>query len=234
MDDFTLIGKTHVGNMHAENQDRITKRKLDSQLANREVYIIGVADGISQCSFGGSVARWIIEKHLAVDPVFEVTGKPLATQFENYLRELYGIFQDEFSDFEDMLSSGATLSAAIAAGPHADCFWAGDSPIYYSELINDGYLTKRISKPDIDTSGLLTDCFGAHAEFRLKHNSVEMRTGSVLTITSDGAALDADLLSHLYNTLGFDEAVNEEVMSLSLAGQYADDVSFVAICRNNA
>jgi len=42
------------------------------------------------------------------------------------------------------------------------------------------------------------------------------------------------MLNDLYNTLGFDEAVTEEVMSLSLASQHADDVSFVAICRNTA
>ncbi len=232
--EFGLIGSTHVGNIHPENQDRITKRKLDSQLASQEVYIIGVADGMSQCSFGASVAHWIIEKHLAIDPIFKVAGKPIGSQFENYLRELYGIFQDEFSDFEDMLSSGSTLSAASASGCNADCFWAADSPIYYSQLTNEGYLTKRISKPDVDTNGLLTDCFGANAEFRLKHQSFEMCNGCILTITSDGAALDADLLSHLYNTLGFDEAVTEEVMSLSLASQNADDLSFVAICRNNA
>ncbi len=72
MDNFGLIGNTHVGNIHPENQDRITKRKLDSQLASQEVYIIGVADGISQCSFGASVTDWIIEKHLAVDTIFKV------------------------------------------------------------------------------------------------------------------------------------------------------------------
>ena len=228
------IGNTHVGNIHTENQDRIIMRALSSQLVNQRVYIIGVADGISQCSFGASVARWIIEKHLAVDAIFKVAGKPIGSQFENFLRELYGIFQNEFSDFEDMLSSGATLSAASASGRHADCFWAGDSPIYYSQLTNEGYLTKRISKPDIDRNGLLTDCFGANAEFRLQHQGVEMNSGCILTITSDGAALDAYLLSRLYDTLGFDEAVTEEVMSHSLASQYADDVSFVAICRNNA
>ena len=126
MDDFALIGNTHVGNIHTENQDRLIMRALSSQLVNQRVYIIGVADGISQCSFGASVARWIIEKHLAVDAIFKVAGKPIGSQFENYLRELYGIFQNEFSDFEDMLSSGATLSAASASGRHADCFWAGD------------------------------------------------------------------------------------------------------------
>ena len=108
------------------------------------------------------------------------------------------------------------------------------SPIYYSQLTNEGYLTKRISKPDIETNGLLTDCFGARAEFRLKHQSVEMKNGSVLTLTSDGAALDEYMLNDLYNTLGFDEAVTEEVISRALVSHYADDVSFVAICRNTA
>jgi len=229
MSEFFFIGDTHVGKLHSENQDRIVKRELYVPSSNEKIYLIGVADGISQCSYGASVARWLTEKHLASDTIFKVGGETVAVELRLYLEKLYTQFQEEFADFEDMLASGASLSIACATGFYAHCFWAGDSPIYYTKKKAFGYETVQVSLPDTDLNGLLTDCFGANSPFRLKYQRLDMAKDFILTITSDGVKLDASLLNNFFERFGFTERVTKEVMKVSLSIPRADDVSLVAL-----
>ena len=225
--EFSMIGQTQVGNKHNENQDRIIKRKFDEP----QLWIIGVADGISGCSFGGSVARFIMEKHLSVDNVFPKAESPVET-LRQYLNSLHQSFKSEFKDMYDMLESGATLSLALAESDGTvHCFSCGDSPIFLTKLSNDQYTTEEISISDLDQFGNLTDNFGGFADFKLKYQSLTLSHGEIITITSDGVENGEILLNEKYEKLGFNQMVCSEIISDMLLNPYADDISITAITK---
>ncbi len=217
-----------MGRRHKENQDRVLARTIEWEPS--PVYLIAVADGISGCSYGGSVARFLIEKRLQQDTIFDPCGGTLSEQFEQYLSTVAKSFREEFADMEDMLASGATLSAAVMMGDCADCFCVGDSPIYISrQQSNPGFATTRISRPDHDGKDL-TDHFGGSAPFKVKHLNLTLNPGDVITITSDGAIHDADILSRSYASIGLNQTFLGEVRDLALRSRFPDDIS-IAACQ---
>ena len=220
-----FIGFTQVGGIHPENQDRILSRRIsDDPLAG----LIAVADGISASAYGASVARWLCERRLSEDEVFDPESDPIDQQVRQYLQSVRDRFCEEFDDLPKMLSSGACLSVAAFCGDEVHCFWVGDCPIYETFREEEGYRTKLVTVPDVEEDGnTLLDWFGGKSPFNLKHVQLSPET-SIVTVTSDGLVCDSVLLNTAYQTHGFTQAVAEELITESLTNPYADDVSIVA------
>lgn len=150
MGNYELIGETHGGSIHAENQDRILMRLLSLDEWPDRVYLIGVADGISQSAYGASVAHWLFERHCSQDVIFVAGPDTLSNQLQTYLHGLHKRFCSTFEDFPEMLASGASLSICAIQGACVECFWVGDCPIFLSELIQGKYRTKQVTTADFD------------------------------------------------------------------------------------
>jgi serine/threonine protein phosphatase PrpC len=194
----SMFGKTHVGKMHPDNQDEIITRRIIRE-GCQEVQLIGVADGISQTPYGGSVARWLMRKHLEVDSIFSESECDIGREFVKYLCELNTQFSKEFEAQPDMLRSGASLSVACLWGDSAICVWAGDCPIFLTVPKGKKLLTNQISIPDAHrVTRQLTDCFGANMPFAFKKREFTVPEGGILTIASDGAQSDEFTLNDLY------------------------------------
>lgn len=230
MSTHIMFGKTHVGKMHADNQDEIIIRRID-RADDQAIYVIGVADGISQTPYGGSVARWL-RTRLTADVIFAEGACDVGREFAKYLRELHGLFLKEFEDQSDMLSSGASLSVACLWGDSAVCAWAGDCPIFVTIPKGKKLSTSQISVPDAHrVTRQLTDCFGAHMPFDFKQREFNLPQGGILTIASDGAQSDEFTLTDLYQKGSLNPICLQEVIDTALKYPKCDDVSIVACKR---
>lgn len=227
-DTHSLLSMSVGGRKHKENQDRAIARVIP--WSPTPLYLLAVADGISSCRHGASVARYIIERHLQTDAIFDRGNLDVTNQLRDYLTALNRSFHEEFAEMEDMRDSGASLSVAVLGGWLADCLWAGDSPIYISRQRPNGYDTELILRPDVRNRAL-TDHFGGTAPFNLKHVRLTLQLGDILTITSDGAVHDADLLSDTYARCGFTPTVLREIRDLAYQSSTCDDVSVVSCQR---
>jgi serine/threonine protein phosphatase PrpC len=227
-----MFGKTHVGKTHADNQDEIVIRKITRVSIPNEIYLIGVADGISRSSYGGSVARWLVRNHFECDAIFLDAGTDIGNQFEAYLHGIHAQFLKEFGGMPDMLSSGASLSMACLWDEFAICLWAGDCPVFMTVPQGRELTTRQISIPDTHrVSHELTDCFGAHMPFSIKRRELTVPHGGILTITSDGAQSDEFTLNDLYGRMPVSPTCMQDVIDTALKYPKCDDVSIVACKR---
>ncbi len=227
-----MIGGTQVGRKHEANQDRVLLRKMELAWSDKPLFLIAVADGVSQGRFGGKVARWLIEDHLQTDTIFLHPQKPLWEQLQSYLEGLHPLWCQEWQEDEDILNSASTLSLAACHQDQADSLWVGDSPISLSVVAEKGFRTSRLTSPDIDARGALTHRFDGGSFFQLKHQHVIMPPQAILTITSDGVSWEEVHLSEAYQRLGFSHAVVEEVLQEATQGEFSDDCSLVACQRS--
>lgn len=212
----------------AENQDRVLHRWLDDD--DSRLLLLAVADGVSRCPHGGEVASYLIERHLAIDPLFDKPEGRRALQARKYLRGINARFYDEFADDPAMLESACTLSAALIEGTTAHCEWVGDSPIFLARKKAGRFVTTQLSIPD-NCGRLLIDCFGAHAPFRLKHCKVELAVGDVLIVASDGVARGPESFGALLNAHGPTEDLLRAVEKHAKTAEFYDDASLVLVER---
>mgnify|MGYP001614755403 CR=1 FL=1 len=185
---------------------------------------------MSSSVFGGSVARWLVEQHIAEDTIaFSEEHNP-ADDLRAYLNRLHALFCREFSEdgMEDLLASGATMSVGLLHYDAAECLWAGDSPIYVSRKSVSGYETEKITRPDHDPFGRLTNCFGAGSKFDLRQRSVRISSGDIITVASDGPAIAEQVLDGIYQKHSFSKAALEEMIRISAWGCFWDDLSIAA------
>lgn len=230
MSNFEMIGATHVGKKHVENQDRIVRRELCVEDTGHPICLIAVVDGVSASPLAASIARWITEKHLERDVVVNPSRGALSEQVNAYLSSLHQQFRADFEDFEEMLTSAASLSLAVIEETAAHIFWAGDSPIYLTECRDEEFKTSRISTPHVSPKGRLAKCFCGDSLLEVDYREVSIQPGDIVTISSDGAVHEETMLNELYQREGFGEPVCDEVIEIGLREQFADDVSIVA-CR---
>ncbi len=216
---------THVGRIHHENQDRAIARTI---VGAEDLSLIAVADGISSCPFGGSVANWVINEHVAIDSIELAAGVSQESQLRDYLEGLSTEFRKSWADFPEMLMSGCCLSLATHYRGETHCFWVGDSPIFSTAVIDGQYTTEQVSTPDSPGGSVINDWFGGTSRFRLKHIRLSSPC-SIVTITSDGAKYDAPMLSTAYQQLGFCDRLSEEIVREALLDPHADDVSISAM-----
>ncbi|MFZ4395144.1 MAG: hypothetical protein ACOYOU_05890 [Kiritimatiellia bacterium] len=232
MPTHSMFGKSHVGRTHADNQDEVLARQISRMETPRDIHLIGVADGISRSPFGGSVARWIMRKHLDCDAVFPTGLNNIGTQFATFVRGLHAQFLREFEGVPDMLASGASLSLACLWEDVAICGWAGDCPVFLSVPQERKLTTTQVSLPDIArVSHDLTDCFGANSPFNFKVKELAVPHGGILTIASDGAQSDAFTLNDLYQKNASNLACLQTVIDAARKYPTCDDVSIVACKR---
>lgn len=231
--DFSSCQFTEAGRKpppkRAENQDRVLCRLLPVGESNG--LLMAVADGITNCPSGGSVANWVVMRHLAVDSIDFPGNQSPTESLGDYLKNLQLRFIDEFSapEYEGMLASGATLSVALLHDHKADCFWAGDSPIYHSRPLGKAYETQLLTRPDHEQDGSLSNCFGSHSSFSLRHCHVGLNVGDILTVTSDGIQVDVFSVSQIYMTHGFGNDALREMLRLSKQNRrFWDDLSVTA------
>ncbi len=228
MGESSMFGITRCGKKHSENQDCILQRAIDTGESGT-VCLLGVADGISGSAYGGSVARWLFERHIAVDPLFGKPAMPVGRQMESALVDLAEAFRAEFASNETMLGSGAAFAVAAVHGDVAECFWAGDVAMY----INRGarkYAGEQITEPDLNRFRELTNWFGK-APSSPHHVTVTLDKGDVLTIASDGANIDQYVLQEFYRKHGPGKSTLKTIVELALRSPRADDVSLSVLVR---
>lgn len=225
MDNFTMYGITRCGKKHSENQDYIFHRTIETG-ENGTVYLLGVADGISGSAYGGSVARWLIDRQLAQLPLFDQPTQSVGAQLEQTLHDLAAAFSNEFAENETMLGSGAAFAVAAVHEGEAECFWAGDVAIYLNRGTKK-FAGSQISEPDLNRLRELTNHFGK--SFSPHHATVPISKGDVMTIASDGANIDQYVLQEYYRKHGVGQSTLTMIAELALRSPRADDVSLVAI-----
>ena len=210
----------------AENQDRIFVRAWEQ--AGEHMTLLGVADGVTNCPFGGSVARWVAEKLALPDYVPGLGGDP-GNALASMLVRLYHEFQAEFAENADMLKSACTLSVAWMLPGTLACAWVGDSPIFLLTPAGKVFHGEMLSRPDVNRTNLsLTDCFGNHAPGRFKSVVRPCPPGAVVVVASDGAQLDEASLSHTLPMLGFQRKWLDSLLDPIRRQSVYDDISVVA------
>lgn len=233
LDDSAMLSFVHPGRKPAgriaECQDRIVTRQLEATTDLSAGMLIGVADGISQCPFGGSVARYVAETHLGHDEV-RVPQQRLSVSLPVCLHTLYARFQAEFAESTDMLDSGTTVSVAGWERDEITVCWVGDSPVFHLSLEEKAWRGEQISRPDMDRQrNQLTDCFGRYAPGRFKVRCLPARAGDIIVVSTDGAELDGLLLADLMAKHGFTRRWIENAVEPVLRRRYYDDISVVAM-----
>ncbi len=211
-----------------ENRDRVLCREVS--IADSSGLLLVIADGTTRSPNGGSVANWLVEKHLKDDSISFPRGREPALSLQDHLELLYVQFKAEFAapEYEGILNSAATLSAVLFHGQVADCLWAGDSPIYHSRKTRKGYDTQLLTRPDHDKFRHLNNCFGADLPFALHHCCVQLVADDIVTVTSDGILVDDYTLGRIYDSKGFGMPAIQEMLRISRRAPFWDDLSVVA------
>ena len=209
---LTVYSGSRKGGKHTENQDAIGVRNLaDDRL------ILVIADGIGSHAYGGSVARWIVEKHLMADDI--------PNSLDDYLESLHRQFQIEFEDIDEMIESGATLSLAEISSDSADIYWAGDSPVFHTRC-NPSLSTKLIAEPHSGAGGALTKCFVGSRSFDPSRKQIALHPGDVLTLASDGFVVDESSLSYEVSN-GISQDSIDLLLEDSVTSPGSDDASVI-------
>lgn len=208
------------GGKHVENQDAVGVREISD---NRLILV--VADGIGSHAYGGSVARWIAEKHFMVDAI--------PKSLNEYLAALHRKFQTDFEDLNEMLESGASLSLAEVGINFADIYWAGDSPVFHTRL-NPSPATTLVAEPHSGAGGALTECFTGSRSFSPSHRRIELHPGDILTLASDGFIIDESSLSYESSNGGLTQAGIDTMLEASVASPNSDDASVICYVHGEA
>ena len=209
-----------------ENQDRIFVRTWEQ--GGGLMTLLGVADGVTNCPFGGSVARWVADKLLQPEYAPDLAGDAGAA-IASMLVGIYREFQTEFADNADMLDSACTLSVAWMRPGALACAWVGDSPIFLLTPAAKGFHGEMLSRPDVDrTTRKLTDCFGRHAPGQFKSVVRPCSPGAVVVVASDGGQLDEASLAHTLHKSGFSRKWLDSLLEPVRKQPVYDDISVVA------
>lgn len=212
----------------SENQDRLLVRSMPTLADSRPLTLIAVADGITNCAYGGSVARYVVERHMEQDDLSQVSRDPVGGLVD-YLRGLYDRFRAEFEDSPDMLASGCTVTAAVIQGTTLSCCWIGDSPLFVLQRPTRNWTAKQITRPDVDRMGVLTDCFGHGCRGSFKSAALSLNPGDIVVAATDGACLDESLLESSMDAGAFGESWLESLALPAQGARYHDDISIVAL-----
>ena len=206
------IARSKCGVGHAENQDHYCVAP------NENGIVLGVADGIGSHTFGGSVAKWFCDNFssFACD-----TTKPLV----ELLQDLRIKMVSEFDDFQDLLESGASISCAVVSNNTADCAWAGDSPMFHVSATTKS--AKMLSPLHANANGALTNYFMGNFEFHPSSVQLELETGDLLIICSDGANLTVETATELLASADLENSI-EQILEVALKSNLGDDATIVA------
>lgn len=222
---YEVLKGSVQGQAKRDNRDASFVRELSGDPAG-PILVAGVADGVSQCPFGGAVARWFC-RHMMESPIPVSTPEALAADIVRLIGERREAFAAEFQQSEDFARSSCTLALCAIAGNTLHAFWAGDSPIMLSRKVGDSHETEVLTKRDVDRFGHLTDHFGAGGPHSVKIVSRVLQAGDTVTLASDGFAQiwDPGSISGVYA----ESAFGSELVKQLLDYGFRDDATFVAI-----
>jgi len=221
MYNYRLYSGTEKGNKNIENQDGLISKVIDWPKPMGNIYLVGVADGVSKTPFGGSVANWL-SNSFNNDTIFLAQMGTLSEQFLKYLGLLHELFLFDYENSTDMCRSASTLSIAAIQGSYAECFWVGDSPIYLTAGSSSNRKTKLINSLDLDGNNQLTSVFSGLA-FRPKHRQVRLEKDDVLTIATDGLRLNKNQINHTYMEQGINTKTIDDMIDFSKGFKKSDD-----------
>ena len=227
---YELYSATAKGKAHQENQDSVISRVIPRSGSMGNIYLCGVADGVTLTPFGGWVSRWLALR-LMQGPIFVSAGVTLSAQLADYLTGLHEEFLTEFANNEDMLRSASTLSLAVLQGSSASCFWVGDSPIYVTSRAARVRDTRLISFPDVHptlqslTAAFCGDPFNLHLE------DVRLKKGDTLTIATDGLPHGEKRINELYASRGVSQRTVDTMIAESVPFRHSDDCTIAVAHR---
>ena len=222
---WRVLTGTVQGREKRDNRDALFTRELqDSE--GQVILLTGVADGITQCPFGGAVARWVC-RHLTDCRIDLASSPDIPGAVVRTIEEAREAFRTELAGSEDFARSACTLTIGAFAEDMFHGFWVGDSPILISASHGDLLETECVTSPDINTRGELLDQFGASSPLNIKHVEHAMHDGDVVTLATDGftRVWDPGSLSSAYSEGLFDEGLTRQLLGLP----FKDDATFVAI-----
>ena len=213
------------GKEKRDNQDSLFTRELGTPGGER-ILFAGLADGITQCPFGGAVARWVCQ-HMARCPIRIDRPSDVKTEVMQSIRAARATFRRDLGEADDFAQSGCTLTVAAIAEGVFNGFWVGDSPVLLSAEVGDEFCTECITSPDHGPNGELLDHFGATSPLNIKHIARHLHVGDVVTLATDGFTRiwDPGSLSSVYSAGLFDEGLKRQLLRLP----FKDDATFIAI-----
>ena len=217
-----MMGEKGAGTRE-ENQDRLVQRKIE--VGAGEVLLLAIADGVSRCPHGAEIAHYLINQHLALDPIF-TNERRLPMQVIRYLRRLNRAFYKEYAGDLDMLDSACTLSVILLENEVAHCIWVGDSPIYLARDSGSRFDVTQLTVPDVE-GRMLVDCFGAQSPFKLKYLKVELRVGDVIVVASDGVSPGPESFGAQLNRHGPTPRLLQAIVAHSVSSEFYDDATLV-------
>ena len=193
----------------SENQDKVLDRRISFPLPNleKDVRFVAVADGAGGMPPGGYAARYLMDDHLSVDPIFDPNNPDnIENQVAFYLKGLHRKFTLEHEDASEewLKKSASTLSLAVLYDDSATLYWVGDSPMFLTKFAKRTPRSRKLIPQTtwISEEGQhgLEDAFGGETNFNLYQMQINFNIGDILTIATDGAlkGMDYTLLDKIY------------------------------------
>lgn len=205
-----ILSSTQCGQKHTENEDHLGHWRIgDNRL------LIGVADGVGSSPYGGSVARWL----MANLPSHASTGTLLEA-----IQHVHAQLRSDFDDFEEFLTSGASIAFALVTGNAAHILWAGDAPVFHAT--EDGQC-QRLTVPHSTSPDALNNWFSGHRTPDPEETTVELAANDVLTICSDGAIIDAVSLGAGVRHGLLSQSYIDQLVDESVAAFDSDDATII-------
>ena len=213
------------GREKRDNRDALFTREVELP-GGILALVAGVADGITQCPYGGAVARWVC-RHLTDCPLSLASFSETPGTITRTIEEAREAFRKELAGSEDFAQSGCTLTVGVIVEGRLHGFWVGDSPILVSSSSGSPLETECLTSPDLNPNGELVDQFESNSPMSIKHVERRLRAGDVVTLATDGFTRiwDPGSLSSAYSEGLFDEGLTRQLLGLP----FKDDATFIAI-----
>jgi serine/threonine protein phosphatase PrpC len=228
---YQLIHASVMGRDKNSNQDAVCIREVTIEGETEPGCLIAVMDGVTKCSYGGAVARWIS----ASLSDWKVVVKPAAIerQLTDWLNETHARYMDELGHNEDWRTSAATLTLAVLFNGRYAGFWMGDSPVYVARTDGTQRKTEVLTRPHQDTMRRLTRIFTGEMTPDPEFFSGDFTPGTTITLASDGFAAIWDSGSLAEQLKPWTESGLNPVEHL-MEMPFRDDATFVAVkCGKN-
>ncbi|HTH96041.1 MAG TPA: PP2C family serine/threonine-protein phosphatase [Stellaceae bacterium] len=188
MDAYRWIsaGLTRTGPRRRVNEDAVLDRP--------DLGLWAVADGVGGQAAGDVASHLVLDSlEAAITPLSGASAAQLGAAAEAALLQANEQLIGKARDLGTRSIIASTIACLVADGAHALCLWAGDSRIH---LLRDGalYLLTRdhtlvevaSDAADPRARHKLTRAIGAQPDVRLDWASLELRSGDIFLLCSDG------------------------------------------------
>lgn len=231
---WSSTSRTDVGMVRDINEDSLLERP--------DMGLWVVADGMGGHTAGDMASNLICETLGALEPPESLSR--FIDEVEQRLLKVNDKLRAMVSGNESQ-TIGSTVAALMAKDQYAVCLWAGDSRIYrcragqivqitqdhalVEELVEKGILT-RLQAASHPQGNLVTRAIGAAEDLKLDLEIVELQTGDVFVLCSDG--LDKELkpdeileVAERHN----DRPLSDILVDLALSRGCRDNITVVSV-----